>query len=238
MFYKILIRKKEIAKFKLSLKNPFILTCEKITQTPRTFNTKQIQSAIENIQITQTDGDNTLELIPQVISYFLKEFFLYLHQTGLYNRQLKSWETMANLTQASVSRLQEGFFKKKDLNAYVIDFFIDPKAPCLSVIIDENKECDFQSFRTLLFKVISVKNKKILKGIYYFISSKLKEDFKAQLQVLTNGFDSITKYESILPVDKNIRLNVLTYMEENEKYNFGHCYPEIRVQKNKELCLT
>ena len=131
----LLIRKKEIGKLKVALKNTLALTCEKITQNPRSFNTIQIKNAIDNLSIIDVEEKILPGLLTEAVSFALKDFFLYMHQTGLYNRQFKLWNTLASISTVLVFKLQKGFFKKKDLYAYIVDFYIEQKYPCISTIV-------------------------------------------------------------------------------------------------------
>ena len=232
MFNRFLISKKLLGKFKVKQKNPLALSCEKVIQTPRAFSTSQIKSAIENILLVDAEENILPEIIIKSIEYLLKDLFIYMHQSGLYNRQLKLWKSIASVIDISVFRLQTGFFKKKELNAYMVDFFIDPKAQCISAIIDENKNTD--KFTIYLDKVIAVSNLRRLKGVFYFSDSIKDEHFIVKLKSLTNTFELISKYESVILKTNDVRLNVISYHKENEKYDFSHIFPELKALKSEE----
>ena len=237
MFDNILISKKEISKFKVTVKNPLTLTCEKITQTPRVFNTAQIKNATENILFVDVEERIIPELLIKIIEYILKDCFLYMHQTGLYNRQFKLWKTMGNITQCSVLKLQNGLLKKKDLNVYIINFFIDPKNPCLCAIINEDDKTESQAlykdFKSNLSKTLSGTNLDRVKGVFYFLNAMPGREFITNLDFMTNAFDPISKYESMLSDIKDVRLNIINFKCENEKYSFQHVYPEIKKLETK-----
>ncbi|MBI3591075.1 MAG: hypothetical protein HY094_06865 [Candidatus Melainabacteria bacterium] len=218
-------------------KNPLTLTCEKITQTPRVFNTAQIKNAIENISLIDVEEKVTPELLIKIIEYILKDFFLYMHQTGLYNRQFKLWKTMGNITQCSISKLQGGIFKKNDLNTYIIDFFIDPKSPCLCAIVNEGTKAEslsmYENFKSSLSKTLYGINPDRVKGVFYFFNAMPDKEFITKLDFMTNAFDPISKYEAMLSDIKDTRLNIINFKCENEKYSFQHVYPEIRKLETK-----
>lgn len=231
MFNKIFISKKKISKFKISSKNPFNLTCEKVTQTPRVFNTKQIKSATENIVFTDIEEVATYGLILQAVSYVLKDFFLYMHQTGLYNRQPGLWKTMGQVTQGLVSKLQKGLFKKKELETYVVDFFVDPKAPCFNIIFQENNSNSinqYLSLQTCLTQVLSQTKISKIKGIFYFLNNKPNNELITKLDLITQASNPISRYESILPGTNHASLNIISFNKENGDYCFQHIYPELK----------
>ena len=231
MLDRFLITKKLLGKFKVKQKNPLALNCEKVIETPRAYSTTQIKSAVENILFVDIEENILPEIAIKSIEYLLQDLFTYMHQTGLYNRQFKLWKSLANIIEISVFRLQKGLFKKSELNAYVIDFFIDPKAQCISAIIDENKNTD--EFKVYLDKVISSSNLHRLKGVFYFLNCIPDEQFITKLKLDTNSLDPISKYESILLQTNDVRLNVMSYHKDNKKYAFKHIYPEL-----KSLCVA
>ena len=240
MFDNFLISREEINKIKISQKKPFGLTTEKITQTPRSFNTNQIIEGTENLTFTEEKEGLTPDLLFRTIQYLLRDFFLYMHQSGLYNRQLVLWKTLGNVTQCNIYRLKKGFVKKQPLGIFIIDFFIDPKAPCISAIllnsIDQNtKEDCFKSLKYNLSKIISTENLKRLKGIFYFLNTKPDSFFLNNLDILTDAFDPIAKYESLLNWTKDVRLNVITFDEFNKNHKFEHIYPQILADREMLL---
>ena len=230
MFDRFLITKKLLGKFKVKQKNQLALNCEKITGTPRAYSTAQIKGAIENILFVDIEENILPEIAIKSIEWLFKDLFIQMHQTGLYNRQFKLWKSLANIIDISVFKLQKGLLKKNELNAYVIDFFIDPEFPCTSAIIDENKNP--VEFKVYLDKIISNSNLNRLKGIFYFLNFMPDEHFITRLKLDTNSLDPISKYESILLKTNDVRLNVISYKKYDDKYVFEHIYPELRLLKN------
>ena len=236
MFNKFLISKKFLGKFKIKQKNPLALTCEKVTQMPRAYSTAQIKSATENILFIDIEENIFPEITIKPIEYLLKDLFVHMHQTGLYNRQFRLWKSLANIIEVSISRLQKGLFNKSELNAYVIDLFIDPKSQCISTIIDINENTN--EFKVYLDMVIASSDLNRLKGIFYFINCMPDEHFISRLRLSTNSFDPISKYESVLLKTNDVRLNVISYYKDNEKDVFKHAYPElIKSLKTESLVL-
>ena len=149
--------RKPIASFKISQKNPLTTTCEKITLTPRVFNTAQLKSAIENITFSDLDENLIPEVLIKSTEFVFKDFFAYMHQTGLYNRQSKLWKTMGSVVSASAYSFCRGIVKKTDLSLYTVDFFIDPQNPCITLIFDKsnnpNETINFSRFRFWISKL-------------------------------------------------------------------------------------
>ena len=84
MFNRFLISKKLLGKVKVKQKNPLALSCEKVTEAPRTYGTAQIKSATENILFVDNEENILPEIAIKSIEYLLKDLFIQMHQTGLY----------------------------------------------------------------------------------------------------------------------------------------------------------
>lgn len=246
MLNKFYISKREINKVKVSIKNPFELTCERITKTPRAFNPGQIKGATENISFACIEETVVPKLTLRAVEYTLKDLFLYMHQTGLYNRQLSLWKAMGSITQCSIFMMQKGLFKKEDLGPYIIDFFIDPKIPSFNAIVYENInnnksiEEQYLNFKTCLLQTISKTNISKAKGIFYFFNAPMHENFTKKLGSMIDISNPLSKYEAIITGTKDARLNVVNFKKETKDYIFQHIYPELRTSltHNKKKQIT
>ena len=241
MFESLLISKKEISRFKVSPKNPLVLTCEKVTQKPRIYNTSQIKNAIDNISIIDLEEKILSSFLLQSAQYVLKDFFLQMHQTGLYNRQSKLWKTLGNVTQFVVYRLEKGILKKKETNFYIIEYFIDPKSPCICAIVQDNLDTNynvndlFPDFKTYLSKVLTNIRADRIKGIFFISYLEPSFELITKLENMTSVLDPISKYESILSNTKDTRLNYIVYKSTiDEIYTFTHQYPNIKHIRSGE----
>ena len=235
MFDAFLISKKELGELKVTLKNPLAITCEKITQNPRAHSTSEIKSAIENISILDVKERIIPEVIIKAVNYILKDFFLYMHQSGLYNRQLNLWRILSHVSQIHVFELLKGFTKKVNLSTYLIYFQVEERSPCIVGIINEKNTDSYSELKTCLDKILGIINKEKLKGVFYFTSRELGNDFMTNIITLTEAHDPISKYESIICGTKNTRLNLIKYKKENKDYLFEHMYPKLRGSKSLEL---
>lgn len=236
MFNYLLLSKKEICKFKVTQKNPLAVTCEKVAQSPRSNSIAELKNATANIIFADFDPSSPDLIILKSLDFLLKDFFINMHQTGLYNRQLKLWKALSNISSVRVYKLYTGIFKKTGLNIFIVDLFLDPKSPCITLIINlaENEVIKEDEFKLYLDKVISSTNKTRLKGIFYFSSYIPQQLFLESLDFLTNANDSISRYESIISKTNDTRLNLIYFSPDGENYLFRHIYPEIIHSKAKE----
>ena len=233
MFENFFISKREVAKLKITPKNPLTLTCEKITHSPRLINTTQIKTATENLSLIDIEEIILPDLVHNTIDYILKGFFIYMHQTGLYNRQLKLWKALGNTAQVTVLKLEKGVFSKKELNAKIINLFTTPNSPCISAIIDESDNQN--NFKLYLSQALSKVNINRLRGILYFFRGIPTKDFITKLNLITSSGDPILKYESTFLNHMDVRLNVINYQENNGEYIFNPIYPELKSSPKEIL---
>ena len=233
MIKTLFIRKKEVGSLKIGFKNPVSLSCEKVSRAPRTFNRSQITSAIENIEFQNNELDIPEQLIKPA-EYILKDFFLLMHQTGLYNRQFSLWLALANITKLTFFKLQKGLFNPKDINAYIIEFYTNQKFPGLCAIIDEKPT--FSNFKNYL--AVTLRSSK-LKGAFYIANIENNTALIKNLVSVTNYSDPILKYESRISSRKEVCLNLIDIKQEPgelNRYLFKLIYPEIS-QRIKEVKL-
>lgn len=239
MFDELFTYRKPITSFTISQKNPLAVTCEKITLTPRVFNTAQLNGATENIVFSDLNEDLIPEELIKSMEFIFKDFFVYMHQTGLYNRQFKLWKTMGSVISASVYCFCKGVIKKTELPVYVIDFFIDPKNPCITLIFDKSKEeneiLNFSKFRFWVSESIKGKRGKRLKGIFYLTDKKIGDPFLFRVGSLIDCSDLISKYESLVLNTNDVRLNVILCEKKESSYNFRHIFPEIKHPQKSKL---
>ena len=236
MFQLPFTTRKQVGSLKISLKNIFALSSEKVSHTPRVFDASQIKSATENIMFENTGEAELPAIIFQSLEYLLKDLFLQMHQTGLYNRQLKLWKSLASLTEAKVFKLQQGIFKKTEVDIYFVDLFIDPKSPCVSLVIDTTAGSDtFDAFKAYVNKAIPRRNKHRCKGVFYFSNQQLSDDFVMKLKSFVNAYDSISRYESLISGTQDIRLNIVHFNQEGEKFVFKLISPELTYSRDKKL---
>lgn len=229
MLEALLIKKEEISKLKITSTRPFDITCEKITQSPRIFNTTQIKGALENLNITAEGEPNMPEVVKRVVDYLIKEFFLRMHQTGLYNRQYKLWKTLGTASEATLFRLKRGLIKQKDLNISLVDICTDSKRTCACAII--TKVHNINDIRYYLSSIIQIYKNRNLNGVFYFLEGKTRKDITSYLETLIYDFDITSRYESIVKNSKEIRLNAISISKKNNDFVFNHFFPDINRTK-------
>ena len=227
MLEKFLVKKEKIGELKLATKKPFDVTCEKITRSPRTFNTSEIKTALENLSLTLSETKEPLpEILLKSAEYLIKDLFFQMHQTGLYNRQLKLWKSLGNTTEISFYELSKGLIKKKGLDFSIIDLCTASKNVGVCGLIDP-APYDFTHFKSSLSTAINISNKNNLRGIVYFLTNKPDAGFINNIELITNIFDKTAKYEAILTGTRDIRLNVVSIEKNNGSYNFKHVFPKV-----------
>ena len=227
MLYRLFLKKKKIKSLKVSTKIPFEISTEKIIESPRTFNTNQIQNAVKNILISETGADSQDKLLTSCSEYILKDFFLYMHQTGIYNRQLKLWKAIGNVRELFSYYVENTFTKKLKPGLKLIDFSTGPKSVAICALIPEEDNKNFSSHLSL---ALGLNNSGKLKGIFYFTRNKPDDNLIKNFENATDQSDQISRYEAIIKGTNDVRLNIIVYKEENENYSFEHVLPSINLE--------
>lgn len=241
MFEHFLISKNKVASFKVGLKNPFGISPEKITQSPRSFNTLQIKEAIDNVCFSVDEDKKVPGFLLRAAEYILKDLFLYMHQTGLYNRQLKLWKVLGSISGCTLYSLSKGLIRKKELGIHTIYFFINPKSPCCLAIVHDCRQDSYNSltlfneFKAHTLRTTSQVLANKLKGIFYFLNQKPEEEFLEKVKGIIKGTDTLSRYESILSWSKDTRLNLITFSAYDNSYNFELISPLVKQKVKNEV---
>ena len=229
MLEHLFISKKEIGKLKLKVDKPFNLTPEKIAQNPRAFDPVQIKSAIDNI--IYSDKENLENPLFEEIARFIhKDFFFLSHQTGLYNRQLKLWKALGNISIISFFKLQKGLVKKNEIDVLLIEFLTSSGLISARAIfpLKESDKC-----KLYLSFAIGLVNSSNLKGIFYVVHKNESDKVIKNLELKYDPSDPVSRYESIIPNTNDVRLNIISLEQENDKNVFEHIYPSIAIRGAK-----
>lgn len=232
MFYKIFISKKEIAQINIIVQKPFDVTPEKITQNPRSFTSSEIKNGTENILLKNIEVLEN-DFIKSSLNFILKDLFIYMHQTGLYNRQLKFWKTFGSISKIKIFELYKGFFNNKKKTGIFLIEFVSQAGSLSSVALLVAPNSTKDGIESNINMALSLENNKNLKGITYVTSKTVDQEILSKLEKLTRGTDYILKYESKIAWTKDVRLNIINYsLNENSSYSFKHSYPQIELSKN------
>lgn len=83
-------------------------------------------------------SDNKIpNLVLAAIKFVMTGYFSDAHQSGLYNRQLRLWETISKIAVVEVQPVTKGFFQKVTLPVYELVFkTVNGKVPIVALVIE------------------------------------------------------------------------------------------------------
>ena len=205
---------------KIIIPNPQDISLKDIADYPRKVSTQDIRNAIKNIKI-----DSQIPEFESIINYICTDFFLYCHQSGLYNRQLKLWKSISLLNSAYQRQLSLGIFTKKPLPIYDLLLkdlngksllFINQISTDALPMIDTPKGANqlFFNFINRLEKICAQHN--TICGGFFMIPASSISYFENIFNKFFEISNPISIYESLLPEPLNIPLNVVSIKSYNE----------------------
>lgn len=223
-------------KFKIDVISDEVVTFGTIIRSPRIYKPLDLQSASRNLRISKESGDGIPE-IDSLVNYFVAEFFVLLHRTGLYNRQRQLWEALARVTRVNVVQLQGGLLANRPLPAFDIQFLDFRERQLLlcrfiqSAEQFEDKGCQ-RLLRSLLAQSAKVPG---LLGLFMVCLEPFPDGLRQRVSKLTEADDPVGRYESLLPKPLKIPIDLLVMSKSVEgKTDVQLLHPDLKV--NKRAC--
>jgi hypothetical protein len=124
--------------FSVIVKNaePEAFNLGSVTQAPRSAAARDLEAACENLVFEPSDN-KIPDLVLAAIKFVMTGYFSDAHQSGLYNRQLRLWETISKIAVVEVQPVTKGFFQKVTLPVYELVFkTVTGKVPIVALVIE------------------------------------------------------------------------------------------------------
>lgn len=237
----------------IKILNPNAYTLNTIIGSPRTCTPYDVKAAGANLEITPEEGADRDE--PGVLSeslalvrYLLIDYFSLAHSSGLYNRQMNLWQSLAKVTSVKVNQLTQGLFTKTELP--IIDlYFLDAKSRVLllgSFLKPHEDWKDEKKCRSALSdfmrraEKVQRKDPPAFAGLFLCFPEPFPPAILKQIQAMTGASDPIGRYESIVPaigVPINLIESAFVFSNETEngkesgKTAFELIHPDIVTEK-------
>ncbi len=210
----------------ISIRNIEDFSPDAIAKSPRTFRPIDVQNACRNLSIKAPGGTPAAALA--LAHYIAIDFFMLAHSTGLYNRQIKLWESLAKTSAIEIHQKRKGIFSSEKLPEFDLYFFDHKKRPMIaahyaqahhsSIKFDYLKSC-----KEFFKRVSAVQG---LNGVFVSFPGPFPEKVLDFIRKQTNANNSIAKYESVFP-GLGLPVNMLE-LEQNLKFD-----PESQMQSHK-----
>jgi hypothetical protein len=197
-------------KFKVEVISDEVITFGTIIRSPRIYKPLDLQSAKLNLRISKESGEGFPALEP-LVHYLLADFFVYLHRTGLYNRQRYLWEALARIAGVRVYQLQGGLFRNNPLPAFDIQF-LDYRERQLLVcryIESPSQFADKGCLRLLNSFIAQSAKVPGLLGVFVVCRQEFPDVLCRRVAKITQAEDPVGRYESLLPKPLSIPIDLL-----------------------------
>lgn len=197
-----------------------------VTQSPRTATARDLESACANLEITADAG----------IPYFVKDFawfllcnyFVEAHQSGLYNRQIKLWESLSKVTELQCKTLEKGFISKTKLPVHEIAVLTQNKQPVVMALYIEpsyrshgsaggSDSAYLDLVRNFLARVAKVQARlgaQGIKGIFIIAPAPFPDEllrYVLKAVGAENPMDPVARFDSLLPAPYYVHINLIEH---------------------------
>lgn len=191
-----------------------------VTQSPRVATSLDLEAACSNLEIVADAG--TPDFIVDFGNYLCRKYFSDAHQTGLYNRQIKLWETISKISTLQVKALEKGFFSKQALPVYEITCLTQARQPVvMALYIDSafaathghghaNAYIDLlHDFLARVAKIQARLGAQGVKGIFILAPAPFPQDILRFVEKSVGADDPVARFDSLLPAPYYVHINLL-----------------------------
>lgn len=184
---------------RISIQNIEDFSPEAIVKSPRIFRPQDVQNACRNVLIEPSK--DTPELVLALGRFLAIDFFAIAHGSGLYNRQIKLWETIVRTQKIEVHQMSKGLFSKTMLPEF--DFaLIDHKGRTSALARyaapeQSGKNMDYlRDCREFLRRASAHTN---LSGVFVCYPNPFPDNVLSFIKKETNSANPLARFESIMP---------------------------------------
>jgi hypothetical protein len=199
-----------IYKYKVSVINEDGISLNSIVRSPRLYKPQDLLAACANTEIVCATGEPDLP-VRALVNYLLNEFFVYLHRTGLYNRQKSMWESISRVVGVNIYQRKRGIFKKQMLPMFDFHLVDYRQRPLIAAhLIEPGTEMtDKQLSGSLNAFLGRCQRHSGLVGVIFAAPAPYPESVLERVAELTNGDDPVARYESVLRSPPAVPLDML-----------------------------
>ncbi len=199
-----------------------------VTSNPRNASAADIKAGLDNLVFETPEGLN--DVVLAVVKYLFYDYFVYAHQTGLYNRQIRLWEMFSKVSTIEVRQVERGFFTRTLIPVYEIVMKTNQGQSPICALVIEKDVTSSQPFkhhgggsaakiyidllRDFLLKVMKIQARlgaNGVKGIFVVTRDPLESGLLTFIEKETGATDAVSKVESIMPSPVSAHINLLTY---------------------------
>lgn len=209
-----------VNRFSVIVKNaePEAFNLGTVTQAPRVAAAQDLAAACENLVFESSDN-KIPDLVLAAIKFVITGYFTDAHQSGLYNRQMRLWETISKIALVDVQQVTKGFFQKTALPVYELLFkTVTGKVPIAALVIEPSYGANhLDLLKDFLAKVakIQAQSGNQLTGVFVVCDSPFPPAILTYVEKVTGAEDPVAKFDSILPPPYQAHINLVVNLHGN-----------------------
>ncbi|MDQ5938118.1 MAG: hypothetical protein QG574_5481 [Cyanobacteriota bacterium erpe_2018_sw_21hr_WHONDRS-SW48-000092_B_bin.40] len=242
--------------FSVIVKNaePEAFNLGSVTQAPRSAAARDLEAACENLVFEPSDN-KIPDLVLAAIKFVMTGYFSDAHQSGLYNRQLRLWETISKIAVVEVQPVTKGFFQKVTLPVYELVFkTVTGKVPIVALVIEPSATAShLELLKDFLAKVakIQAQSGNQVKGAFVVCDSPFPPAILSFVEKAIGAEDPVARFDSILPPPYQVHINLVVNLHSKFKKDeiqedisesdsglvtgrLQLLHPQLRAKKNTE----
>jgi hypothetical protein len=184
---------------RISIRNIEDFSPAAIVRSPRTSRPIDVQNACANLllAVPPETPANALALA----RYIIFDFFALAHASGLFNRQIKTWEAFSKISAVEIRQASKGIFGQGKTSEFDLTFLDHKNRPTLlahlAMPTEAGANYDYSKVAREFLKRASMYQG--LSGIFLCYPRPFPQKVLDFIRKETNASDSISRFESIFP---------------------------------------
>ncbi len=198
-----------------------------VTQSPRTATAQDLEAACANLLFEPSA--KVPDMVMAAAKFVLTDYFTQAHQSGLYNRQIKLWESLSKIAVVDVKQLARGIFQKVAMPVYELNFKTNTGQTLACALVveplfsktaeNENAHAQLDLFKDFLGRMAKMQARQgdQVRGVFVFFDSPFPPAVLTHVEKVTGAADPVAKFDSILPAPYNAHINLVVKLHGNHK---------------------
>lgn len=193
-----------------------------VLQVPRQVTRQDLEAAVANLQIDYPlDMASDFHWPMSLIEFVIKDYFVQCHQSGLYNRHKRPFESIPKVDHVTVKQVDRGMMDKVLLPAWQLTFLSARQEPYLSGLVFSSAFVKRRGYDEMLNTVkdyfIQLQRVKakfaghpaIVNGVFIACGAPFPEQLLAHFYKLTDGDDALGRVETLHPDPLACHINLV-----------------------------
>lgn len=189
-----------------------------VTQAPRSAAAQDLKAACDNLVFEPSDN-KIPDLVFSAIRFVMASYFSAAHQSGLYNRQLRLWETISKIAVVEVQPVTKGLFQKVALPVYELLFkTVNGKIPIVALVLEPSSGSNqLELLKDFLAKVakMQAQSGNQVRGVFVVCDSPFPPAILSFVEKAIGADDPVARFDSILPPPYQVHINLVVNLHGN-----------------------